>query len=357
MRMTILPWESGAESEMQTPFLAGEFRVFHDGRRSLQLHAKDLNAVDEICVEPRLIYSIKERGSRSVGSMDTLFFAHRGSSHKYSENTRAAYLQAIDEGADGIECDVHLSKDGIVVCHHDPTVDRTSDSSGLVAGYTLAEMKAMDFTGVVPSLVPAEYGTENEQLLSLGELFALIEERGKPIGLAIEIKHPSPYGHLLEKGVLQVLAAHGFDPQTGTAGSQGQIAVTLMSFEPNSLRYLARTVSTALLCQLMTEVNPDYVQQLIDSGDVGRAGVYEVLYRSVPEGIELINAGGAGIVGSGVAWTRANEHLVRRWLEQGLKARIWTVDRPADAQFLVDLGVGELTSNRPAELRKELELS
>lgn len=158
MRMTILPWESGAESEMQTPFLAGEFRVFHDGRRSLQLHAKDLNAVDEICVEPRLIYSIKERGSRSVGSMDTLFFAHRGSSHKYSENTRAAYLQAIDEGADGIECDVHLSKDGIVVCHHDPTVDRTSDSSGLVAGYTLAEMKAMDFTGVVPSIVRPSMG-------------------------------------------------------------------------------------------------------------------------------------------------------------------------------------------------------
>lgn len=287
--------------------------------------------------------------------MDTLFFAHRGSSHKYSENTRAAYLQAIDEGADGIECDVHLSKDGLVVCHHDPTVDRTSDSTGLVAEYTLAELKAMDFTGVVPSVLPAGYGAENEQLLSLDELFELIEAHGKPVGLAIEIKHPSPYGHLLEKTVLQVLAAHDFDPQTGTAGSRGQISVTLMSFEPNSLRYLARTVNTSLLCQLMTEIHPERVQQLIESGDLVRAGVYEVLYRSVAEGIELINAGGAGIIGCGVAWTRANEHLVRRWLEQGLKARVWTVDRPADAQFLVGLGVGELTSNRPAELRKELE--
>lgn len=287
--------------------------------------------------------------------MDTLFFAHRGSSHKYSENTRAAYSQAIDEGADGIECDVHLSKDGLVVCHHDPTVDRTSDSTGLVAEYTLAELKAMDFTGVVPNVLPSEYGAENEQLLSLDELFELIEAHGKPVGLAIEIKHPSPYGHLLEKTVLQVLAAHGFDPETGTAGSRGQISVTLMSFEPNSLRYLARTVNTSLLCQLMTEIHPERVQQLIESGDLVRAGVYEVLYRSVAEGIELINAGGAGIVGCGVAWTHANEHLVRRWLEQGLKARVWTVDRPADAQFLVGLGVGELTSNRPAELRKELE--
>ena len=287
--------------------------------------------------------------------MDTLFFAHRGSSHKYSENTRAAYLQAIDEGADGIECDVHLSLDGQVVCHHDPTVDRTSDASGLVAAFTLQQLKAMDFTGVVPAEVPAEYGTENEQLLSLDELLELIEERGKPVGLAVEIKHPSPYGHLLEERVLQVLGAHGFDPQTGRAGSHGQIAVTLMSFEPNSLRYLGRKVNAALLCQLMTEVNPDYIQELLDAGQVGRASVYSVLCRSVAEGIELINAGGAGIIGSGVAWTRVNEKLVRGWLDEGLKARIWTVDRPADAQYLIDLGVGELTSNRPVELRRELE--
>lgn len=287
--------------------------------------------------------------------MDTLFFAHRGSSHKYSENTRAAYLQAIDEGADGIECDVHLSMDGQVVCHHDPTVDRTSDASGLVAAYTLQQLKALDFTGVVPAEIPAEYGAENEQLLSLDELLELIEQRGKPVGLAVEIKHPSPYGLMLEDRVLQVLQAHHFDPETGKAGSAGQISVTLMSFEPNSLRYLGRTVNPKLLCQLMTEVNPAYLKELLDSGQVGRAAVYSVLYRSVAEGIELINAGGAGIIGSGLAWTRANEHLVRQWLDEGREARIWTVDRAADAQYLIELGVGELTSNRPVELRGELE--
>ena len=51
----------------------------------------------------------------------------------------------------------------------------------------------MDFTGVVPSVLPAEYGAENEQLLSLDELFELIEAHGKPVDLAIEIEHPSPY--------------------------------------------------------------------------------------------------------------------------------------------------------------------
>ncbi|WP_313814561.1 glycerophosphodiester phosphodiesterase family protein [Glutamicibacter sp.] len=289
--------------------------------------------------------------------MDTLFYAHRGSSHKFSENTRAAYLQAIDEGADGIECDVHLSKDGIVVCHHDPTVDRTSDSTGLVASRTLEELKALDFTNVVPSVIPEQYGRDNEQLLSLAELLHLIDTRGVSIGLAVEIKHPSPFGHLLEDGVLKVLHDFNFDPQTGLAGRNAQISVTLMSFEPESLRYLARTVNKDLLCQLITEVDGEWVEELLSTGQVGRAAVYEVLYRSVAEGIELINAGGAGIIGPGVAWTRANEHLVRQWLGQGLKARIWTVDRPADALYLTKLGVGQLTSNRPAELRRELELN
>ncbi|HAY43280.1 MAG TPA: glycerophosphodiester phosphodiesterase, partial [Micrococcaceae bacterium] len=131
--------------------------------------------------------------------MDTLFYAHRGSSQKFAENTRAAYLQAIDEGADGIECDVHLSRDGVVVCHHDPTVDRTSDTTGEVAGFTLEELKKMDFSSYMPVVVPEEYGSTSDQLLSLVELLELIDERGTKMGLAIEIKHPSPYGHLLEE--------------------------------------------------------------------------------------------------------------------------------------------------------------
>ncbi|GAA2965366.1 glycerophosphodiester phosphodiesterase family protein [Glutamicibacter sp. BW77] len=287
--------------------------------------------------------------------MDTLFYAHRGSSQKFAENTRAAYLQAIDEGADGIECDVHLSRDGVVICHHDPTVDRTSDTTGEVAGFTLDELKKMDFSSYMPVAVPEEYGSASDQLLSLVELLELIDERGTNIGLAIEIKHPSPYGHLLEEETLKVLAGFNFDPQTGLAGRRSQIQVTLMSFEPDSIRFLAQTVSRALLCQLMTEIDPRRVADFLNDGETIRAGVYEVMRRSVAEGRELINAGGAGIIGPGVAWVRANEHLVRQWLEQGLTARIWTVDRPADAQYLIDLGVTQITSNRPAALRQELD--
>lgn len=287
--------------------------------------------------------------------MDTTFYAHRGSSHLYSENTRAAYLQALAEGADGIECDVHLSADGIIVCHHDPTVDRTSTSSGRIADLTVDELKGLDFTTVVPGPVPAAFGATNEQLLTLNELIRLVDDAERPVGLAIEIKHPSPFGHLLEKGVLATLAEHGFDPTTGAAGRSGQIAITLMSFEPDSLRHLARRVSTSVLCQLITSVEDDRVTRMLSTGEIGRAAVSDVLRRSMAEGTELIDAGGAGIIGPGVSWVRENEDRVRAWIGRGLRARIWTVDEPADARYLIDLGVDELTSNRPGWLRQEVQ--
>lgn len=285
--------------------------------------------------------------------MQTLFYAHRGSSTKYAENTRAAYLQAIDEGADGIECDVHLSADGHVVCHHDPTVDRTSNATGPVGRYTLAQLKSLDFTVLRDTPVPAVYGTMHEQLLSLDELLTLIDGRDVPLGLAAEIKHPSPAGRGLEDAVLAVLDAHGFDPRTGRAGRAGQIQVSLMSFEPDSIKYLARRVARPWLCQLITEVDPDWVEELVSAGQHDRAEVYRVLQRSVIEGLGVIEQGLVGMVGPGVQWVRAHEPQVRRWIDEGLVARIWTVDTVHDARYLHDLGVRQLTSNHPRTLRTE----
>ncbi|MCW4466045.1 glycerophosphodiester phosphodiesterase family protein [Glutamicibacter sp. MNS18] len=289
--------------------------------------------------------------------METLFYAHRGSSAKYAENTRAAYLQAIDEGADGIECDVHLCADGQVVCHHDPTVNRTSNASGPVGGYTLAELKAMDFTVLRDTVIPAEYGAMDEQLVTLDELLTLIDKRGVRLGLAVEIKHPSPAGRGLEDTVLQVLHSHGFDPRTGKAGSHGQIQISIMSFEPQSNRYLAGLVNPQLLCQLITEVDADWVEELVATGQHNRAEVYRVLQRSVIEGIEVIEQGTVGMIGPGVQWVRDNEAQVRQWIDRGLVPRIWTVDSVADARYLHGLGVRQLTSNHPQVLRARSGLS
>ena len=71
--------------------------------------------------------------------------AHRGASAERPEHTLAAYELALQEGADGVECDVRLTRDGHLVCVHDRRVDRTSTGTGLVSELTLAELREFDW--------------------------------------------------------------------------------------------------------------------------------------------------------------------------------------------------------------------
>ena len=71
-------------------------------------------------------------------------FAHRGFSGKYPENTMLAFRKALECGADGIEMDVQLTKDGELVVIHDERVDRTTNGTGNVRDYTLEELQKFD---------------------------------------------------------------------------------------------------------------------------------------------------------------------------------------------------------------------
>lgn len=71
-------------------------------------------------------------------------FAHRGYSGKYPENTMLAFRKAVEAGADGIELDVQLSRDGVPVIIHDELVDRTTNGKGRVKDLTLAELQELD---------------------------------------------------------------------------------------------------------------------------------------------------------------------------------------------------------------------
>ena len=71
--------------------------------------------------------------------------AHRGASAERPEHTLAAYELALKEGADGVECDVRLTRDGHLVCVHDRRVDRTSNGTGLVSEMTLAQLRELDY--------------------------------------------------------------------------------------------------------------------------------------------------------------------------------------------------------------------
>lgn len=75
---------------------------------------------------------------------EKLVFAHRGGAGLAPENTMAAFENGVALGSDGIECDVHLSRDGVPVVIHDKTLDRTTDSSGPVSHRTAEELARVD---------------------------------------------------------------------------------------------------------------------------------------------------------------------------------------------------------------------
>jgi len=73
-----------------------------------------------------------------------LAFAHRGGAALRPENTIEGFDHGLSLGADGLEFDVHLSRDGIVVVHHDDTLERTTDARGPLAAYTANELDRVD---------------------------------------------------------------------------------------------------------------------------------------------------------------------------------------------------------------------
>ena len=286
--------------------------------------------------------------------MRTLVYAHRGSSKAYAENTRAAYMQALVDGADGIECDVHLSSDGFVVCHHDPTVDRTSNSTGRVGEKSLKQLRNLDFSSWKNPSIPEEFGTINEQLVTLRELVLLMQQANRAVGLAVEIKHPSPFGRQLEDAILAELTDLGWNAEDSMLG---KIYVTFMSFDPGSVRYLLERIPTRHLCQLVTEVDEEWIDELVLAGETDRAGVAKVLARAMTQGVELLDSGVPELAGPGVAYVRKHPSLVAAWMRRGATFRVWTVDDPEDATFLVNLGVKQLTSNVPSFIKSHLGLS
>ncbi|KMO99127.1 glycerophosphodiester phosphodiesterase [Streptomyces roseus] len=242
---------------------------------------------------------------------DVRVIAHRGASHEHPEHTLAAYRQAIDDGADALECDVRLSADGRLVCVHDRRVERTSDGRGVVSAMTYEELAGLDFGGWKGE---AHRGA---QVLLFEDLLKEALAADRPVGLAVETKHPTRAGGRLEAELVRVLREHGL-----ADGSDGRVEV--MSFSRGALVRLNRLAP-------------------------GLPAVYLIERRLRPARPPF-----AGHAGPGIDLVRRDPGLVARLKAKGLRVRVWTVDEPEDVELCVRLGVDTLITNRPREVREHL---
>lgn len=122
--------------------------------------------------------------------MKTKIIGHRGGAAGYPENTLASFKKAVELGADGVEFDVQLTKDGEVVVIHDELIDRTMTGSGLVKDYTLAELRQLNAGEFFSPKFKAE------KIPTLAEVLDVVKDLEV---INIELKNYLPYPELEEK--------------------------------------------------------------------------------------------------------------------------------------------------------------
>ena len=245
-----------------------------------------------------------------------LVFAHRGGADALPEHTLGAYLRALEEGADGLECDVRLTRDGHLVCVHDRRLDRTSNGRGLVSGKTLAELDQLDFGSWHPGHPADRELPHLTQLLTLDRLLAAVCDYGRQIRLLIETKHPSRYGADVERRLVQTLRRHGL----ADGRADDPVQVTVMSFSPLAVRrvHQAPAIPTAYLLE-------------IPPPGVGRGRL----------------PFGARIAGPGVGLVRARPGLIPAIRAAGHQAYVWTVNDAADLDLVLEHKVEGVITDRP----------
>lgn len=247
--------------------------------------------------------------------------AHRGASERVPEHTLAAYEQALDEGADGIECDVRLTADGHLVCVHDRTVDRTSDGSGVVSNLELAQLEDLDFAARHRSLEGNEVPERDRTgILTLRRLLGMVRDYDRRVEIAVETKHPTRYAGLVERRLFDILDEFGLArPRVGRTSP-----ARVMSFSWLSLRRMRRLAPGLHTVFLMEELTAKT-----------QLGILPV---------------GVPIAGPGIDLVKAHPDLVSKFTSRGHEVHVWVVNSLADLDKCRELGVSVVVSDRPGAL-------
>jgi glycerophosphoryl diester phosphodiesterase len=257
-----------------------------------------------------------------------LVIAHRGASDHVPEHTLAAYVTAIDDGADGLEADVRLTADGHLVCVHDRTIDRTSNGAGVLSTLELADLRSLDFGSWQhnqdPVEAPDQVSADHREVLTLERLLELVVDTPRFVQLMVETKHPTRYAGLVERTLVELLRRFGLDGWVPVDEAQ----VTVMSFSELALRRVRRLAPGVPLVLLMDRVPVGY-----------RSGM-------LPKGVR--------VSGPSLDVVTAHPRYVRRVQNAGSRVFVWTVDEPEDVARVAQLGVDAIITNRPREVAASL---
>ncbi len=235
--------------------------------------------------------------------------AHRGANRKAPQNTLAAFRAALSMPIDGVETDVHLTRDGAVVLCHNPNIDETSDGKGYINDLTLEELLALDFGGYFS---PEFKGEKIPLLTDFLDLVRTLEI------INIEIKPPYNKRYEVVDETLRI------------AGEKGMLEqILISSFDPVVLRRakdIAPAVQTALLYDFTKKAYWEVRKNLLEfAASLGCAALHPYKY--------MINAA-----------------QIETAHELGMKVNCWTVNEPAVAKKMQAAGADGLITDVPDEM-------
>jgi len=250
--------------------------------------------------------------------------AHRGASSETAEHTLRAYVAALDAGAEGLECDVRLTADGHLVCVHDRDLRRTAARKGLVSTSNLEDLEALDFASWKNPWAELDDEAPDRDarldgVLTLRKLLEMVADYDRRVEVAIETKHPTRYGGLVERRVAELLHDFGWD-QDGPGEEPSPARV--MSFSHTALQRMERLAPGVRLVQLMD-----------------KAQYWPMLRRVV---------GRDWLLGPGIELLCEHPRLAERIAGSGHGVHVWTVNTEPHLRRCLELGVEAVITDRPA---------
>ncbi len=219
-------------------------------------------------------------------SMTPLIIGHRGCKDIEPENTLLGIKKAVSLGVDGVEIDVHLSKDKELVVIHDETVDRTTNGKGYVKDLTLKEIKTLD-------------ARKGEKIPTLNEVVSLIQDK---ILLTIELKVPGT-----EKKVVDLIKKNKL---------KKVMVISFIHQLVKNVKKIDKTITTGVL----------FAAKPIDPADLAKKADANFV---VPQ------------------YKPVDKEFVAQCHKKGIKVSVWNIDNIEELKKYANIGLDIIGSNRP----------
>ena len=248
-------------------------------------------------------------------------FAHRGDSANAPENTLESFHRAVAAGAEGLELDAHMTRDGRIVVIHDDTLDRTTDGTGYVRDKTLAEIQQLDAGYGFTERETHPYRGKGLRVMTLDEVFKEFPD----VAINVEIKEDQPG---IEEAVSAVIRENGAKRRTLVAAGTHAI---IKRFREVS----GGTVSTS--------ASEREIRAFFFVSRLRLEGSFRPSYDALQ--IPVVY-GGVKV---------ATPRFVKAAHDRGVRVDVWTVNEPEEMNRLLEAGVDVVMTNRPETLRKVLK--